>query len=116
MVEHVPLSKLEEGFEKGTAHIQNMIDSSKTLFDSKHYAMSISISILILEELTKFRVILIHLRKKKPISKEEWDALSKGGSHDTKLTKLFEDAQDEVIQMGEEHQNRVQKYSDEFMM
>jgi len=111
MVEHIPLSKLEEGFEKGTTHIQNMIDASKTLFDSKHYAMSISISILILEELTKFRVILTHLRKKKQITKEEWDVLSKGGSHDTKLTKLFEDAQDEVIQMGEEHQKRVQELS-----
>jgi AbiV family abortive infection protein len=107
MDEFIPLLKLEEGFEKQTSHIQGMIDSSKILFDSRNNTMSIAISILILEELTKFRDISIHLRERKSITKDEWDALSKIGSHNTKLTKLFENVQEEVIKMGEEHHKKV---------
>lgn len=109
MDEFIPISKLKEGFGIATRHIQNMIDSSKILFDSKHYTTSISLSILTLEELTKFRVILIHFHNKIPITKEEWISLSKGGSHATKLKKIYEDAMKQVIEMGEKHHKKVQE-------
>lgn len=109
MEEFIPVQKLEEGFHKETLHLQNMIDSCKVLLDSKHYTTSIALSILIFEELAKFRDILSHLHKKKPITKEEWISISKGGSHNTKLTKLLQDATKDVIELGEDHHKRVQR-------
>ena len=109
MDKYIPLSKLEEGIEKGNRHIRDMIDSSRILLESSHYTMSIATSVLILEELTKFRDMVIRLRDKKPFTKSEWDELSRGGSHIIKLVKLFEDVQNEVIQMGERHHRNVQE-------
>ncbi len=111
MVTDIPLTQLKKGFLVGVNHIQEMLDSSKTLLDTGHYTMSISISILTLEEITKFNKISTHIRKRKPISKEEWKELSKPGSHNAKITKVFEYAHDQVIEMGEEHHERVQELS-----
>ena len=105
----ISLSKLEAGFGIGVNHIQEMLDSSKILFDTKHYTMSIVTSVLVLEEITKIAEISEHIRSKKSISKKEWNKLSGSWSHSTKLTKLVEDAQNKVIEMGEEHHQRVEE-------
>ena len=109
MSNDIPLSKLENGFRTGIAHIQRMIDSSIILHKSEHHSMSIAISILAHEELTKLRVMVVHIRDQKPLVWKEWKELSRGGSHNIKLEKLYKDALNDVIQMGQAHHEKVQE-------
>ena len=109
MSKDIPLSKLEDGFRKGVVHIQKMIDSSTILHKSEHHSMSIAISILTHEELAKLRDMVVHIRDQKPIIWKEWKEISGGGSHKTKLEKLYDDALNDVLQMGPTHHEKVQE-------
>ena len=109
MSKDIPLSKLENGFKKGIVHIQRMIDSSIILHKSEHYSMSIAISILTYEELAKLRDMVVHIRDQKPIIWKEWKEISRGGSHKTKLEKLYDDVLNDVLQSGPAHHEKVQE-------
>lgn len=111
MPKDIEISQLKEGFEIGVNHIQKMLDASKILFDAERYTMSISLAILSLEEITKISEISEHIRAKKAISNTKWSKLTQSGSHNTKLTKLFVDSQNKVIEMGEKHHKKVQELS-----
>ena len=86
-----------------------MMDSGIILHKSEHYSMSISISILTHEELAKLRDIVVHIRDQKPIIWKEWKEISRGGSHKAKLEKLYNDALNNVLQMGQAHHEKVQE-------
>jgi len=105
----IPNEKLLDGFLKEIKHIEQLLEASKQLHESKFYGVSIAISILAFEELPKLRLIETRLRESQPIKKQEWLSIVKGGSHNLKLVKLFEDSRQQVISMGEEHHTRVQK-------
>ena len=109
MSKDIPLPKLENGFRKGIVHIQRMMDSSIILHKSEHHSMSIAISILTHEELTKLRDMVVHIRDQKPIIWKEWKEISRGGSHEAKLEKLYNDALNDVLQMGPAHHEKVQE-------
>ena len=109
MSKDIPLSKLEDGFRKGIVHIQKMIDSSIILHKSEHHSMSIAISILTHEELAKLRDMVVHISDHKPIIWKEWKEISGGGSHKTKLKKLYDDVLNDVLQMGPTHHEKVQE-------
>ena len=111
MSEDIPLSKLEDGFRKGIVHIQKMIDSSIILHKSEHHSMSIAISILAHEELAKLRDMVVHIRDQKPIIWKEWKEISGGGSHKAKLEKLYDDALNDVLQMGPAHHEKVREFN-----
>ena len=103
----IPLSKLEEGFHKGFAHVQKMIDSSIILHESGHHSTSIAISILAHEELAKLRYVVAHIGDQKPISLKEWKALSRGGSHNAKLEKFYADFYNDIIRLCSERPETV---------
>ena len=95
----IPLPKLEEGFGKGIIHIYKMVDSSIILHHSKHHSMSIALSILAHEELTKIRSVVGHIRDQEPIDLKEWKELSGGGSHKGKLEKFHTDAFNDIVKI-----------------
>ena len=99
MSNDMPMSKLEEGFHEGFAHVQKMIDSSSVLHKSGHHSTSIAISILAHEELAKLRYVVAHIRDQKPIDLKEWKKLSRGGSHNAKLEKFYADFYNDIIRL-----------------
>ena len=103
----IPLSKLEEGFHKGFAHVQKMIDSSIILHESGHHSMSVAIAILAHEEVAKLRYVVAHIRDQEPIILKEWKELSRWGSHNTKLEKFYTDSFNDITQLCSEHPEKV---------
>ena len=116
MSNDIPLPKLEEGFHKGFAHVQKMIDSSIILHESGHHSMSIATSILAHEELAKLRYIVAHIGDQKHISLTEWKALSRGGSHNAKLEKFYADFYNDIIRLCSERPEAVRKVNPNLTM
>jgi len=81
--------------------VELLLESSKLLHDSKKYSLSIPLSILALEECAKLNLFSRKVYQKRGVSQEEWSSLSKGGSHDTKLTRPLTDSKKELLQKGE---------------
>jgi len=105
----IPNEKLLDGFLKGIEHIDQLLKSCVKLNESKNYSISIAMSVLAFEELTKLRLIETRLRGNKPIKKQEWISITKGGSHTLKQVKMLDDSMQEVVKMGEGHHKKVQE-------
>lgn len=105
----IPHEKLEDGFQKCILHLDQLLESSVKLHELKNYSVSIALSILAFEELTKLRLIETRLRSNQNIKKEEWTRMTKGGSHTLKQVKILDDAMQEIVKMGKEHHKKVQE-------
>ncbi len=92
----IPLETLADGFEKCKRHIEELLKSSESLYNEKHYANSLAIAILAIEENAKLKVILNCILEKRGISKKEWYEITGRGSHEKKLIKNVEDRQKEL--------------------
>jgi len=98
----IPADQLEDGFKKQIEHINYLLESSEILFDNKKYSLSLALSVLAHEEVTKLRTIRGHLRKNQGITKKEWSDLTRGGSHKEKLIKPSKDKEKRLQEIGEE--------------
>lgn len=100
----IPPEKLSEGFEISKQHIKSLLKNSELLYDKKRYLAAIPLAVLAYEETAKLRVIVKHILSNKGITKKEWIELSrskkKKSSHKRKLSKLYEDAREEITKDG----------------
>mgnify|MGYP000040500184 CR=1 FL=1 len=107
---HIPEKYLKEGFKKQIHHIENLLESSQLLYDSKKYPSSLSLSILALEEITKLRLIREHLRKKEGISEKDWKNMKKGGSHKMKLVQPSMQRKKRLEDMDEQKYDAIEEF------
>lgn len=103
----IPHEKLREGYKKGKNLVLRLFDEDEFFYTQRQFSTSISLSILIKEELIKLNLIRNHIMNKSEISEKEWDAVSESGSHIIKLTKLYADALDQIKNLGEGGYNHV---------
>jgi len=89
LTDKIPISKLKEGLEKCKKQIQMLLDTCDALIKTEKYPSSIAFIILALEEFQKLRAISQHIKNNTPISKNEWDNLTK---HLYKLTTPYKEA------------------------
>lgn len=89
LTDKIPISKLKGGLEKCKKQIQMLLDTSDALIKTEKYPSSISFIILAMEEFQKMRAIYQHIKNNTPISKHEWNNLTK---HLYKLTTPYEEA------------------------
>jgi len=89
LTDKIPTSKLKVGLEKCKKQIQMLLDTSDALIKIEKYPSSISFIILALEEFEKLRAINQHIENNTPISKHEWNNLTK---HLYKLTTPYKEA------------------------
>ena len=106
----IPEKFLKEGFKKQVQHIENLIESSQLLYDSKKNSSSLSFAILALEEIAKLRLIREHVMENQGISKNGWYEMKKGGSHKMKLTKPSEQRKKLLEEMGEEKYKIIEEF------
>jgi len=98
----ISVKYLEDGFNKQNEHIKSLLESSEILFDKKKYSLSLALSVLAHEEVTKLRTIRKHLRDNQGITKKEWIDLTRGGSHKEKLIQPSKDKEKSLHEMGKE--------------
>lgn len=103
----IPQEKLTVGFDTCKDQIITLLSDSRTLYDSRKFASSITLSILAHEEVGKLNIIRIHILGKKDITKKEWDNISKPGSHTFKSTAFYNIALEDLKKMGEEKYNKI---------
>jgi len=61
----IPTDKLKEGLQKEANHIESLLEASQILYDAKKYSLSLPLSVLALEEVTKLRLIRNRYLQKK---------------------------------------------------
>jgi len=103
----IPQDQLREGYKKGRDLVFRLFADNEFFYRQGQYSTSISISILIREELTKLNLIRNHIINNSEISEKEWDAVSRLGSHNFKLKKPYTDARKQVQAFGEDVYNQV---------
>ena len=103
----IPKEKIQEGFKISHNQIVILLHDSQKLYEEKRYVSSISLSILARGELAKLDVLRLHATSNTGITKDEWTKLTRGGSHQDKLTKSYTDAQEQVSQLDEQTYNRI---------
>lgn len=106
----IPEKNLKEGFKKQIQHVENLLESSQLLYDSKKYPSSLSLSILALEEVTKLRLIREHLRKNKGILEKDWKNMKKGGSHKMKLVQPSIQRKKRLEEMDEKKYDAIEEF------
>jgi len=82
----IPNSKLEEGFQLCKAQSKMLLDSSEILSKKRKYVISIGLSILAKEELTKMRIFYRFLIRGLAIEQDMWKVLT---DHNVKLGLPF---------------------------
>lgn len=110
----IPQNQLHEGYKKGKELIIRLFGENEFFYKQKQYSTSISISILIKEEVTKLNLIRNHIINKSKISEEDWRLVSSAGSHGFKLKKPYTDALKEVKALGEERYNKIVKMEETY--
>ncbi len=79
----IPTEKISDGYRKCKRHVENLLYSSRILYDAKQYSLSLSLSILAREEIAKLLVIQDHLKNNTAISGMEWNKLTKSTKEST---------------------------------
>lgn len=103
----IPQDQLREGYKKERDLVFRLFADNEFFYRQGQYSTSISISILIREELTKLNLIRNHIINNSEISEKEWGAVSRLGSHNFKLKKSYMDALNQAQDFGEGVYNRV---------
>lgn len=105
----IPPEKISEGYYKEIDQIESLLHASNSLYDSKDYALSLAISLLAHEEISKLDVIQEHLKQKTGIMKSEWDDLTKKrGMHERKSTRHYTKARENI---GQKTQKDIDLYN-----
>ncbi|MDE1829489.1 MAG: AbiV family abortive infection protein [Thaumarchaeota archaeon] len=101
MTELIPIKKLVEGFNKSREHIGEILNDCKLLYGKKRFVSCMGLAILAQEELVKMNLLRNHISEQKSIQKENWKAFSQYGSHSSKLTALYKEADKETEKLSE---------------
>ena len=107
MTDLIPVKKLVDGFNKSREHIGELLKDCKMLYQQGRFVSSIGLLILAQEELVKINMLKNHINERKPITKEEWTAFSQYGSHTSKLTALYKEADRDTSKMSEAVYNQI---------
>jgi len=97
----IPSEKLKDGLKKEANHIESLLEASQILYYKKKYSLSLPLSVLALEEVTKLRMIRDNYLQNNGITTKEWFDMKKGGSHKVKLTKPSSERKKRLYEMGE---------------
>lgn len=97
-VKEIPLIKVSEGYKISSNIINRLLWDSEVLIKNKSYSSSIPLSILAFEEFSKMLILNSSLKLKKGLPISIWEGLSKGGSHDIKLT-LYIEARKKILEI-----------------
>lgn len=97
-IEEIPPIKVSEGYKISSEIIDRLLQDSEILIKNKRYSSSIPLSILAFEEFAKMLIFDAKLKHKEGLPISIWDKLSKGGTHDTKLT-LYIEARKKILEI-----------------
>ena len=78
MTELIPYDELDDGFQRTKFLVESFMDSSNLAFSKNHYHISIGLSILAYEEISKMQMFFFARQKGEGISKEDWNLVTKG--------------------------------------
>lgn len=117
MSDVISKKQLEEGFKKQTEQIEDLISAAQTEYDAKIYTVSIALSFLAFEEITKLRKIRDSDVLNGEMSLKEWRELTQGpGVHYKKIKKPIEDKIKHRQTKDNEHWNLVKDFVDKTLM
>lgn len=106
MIELIPLKELDSGFNRAKFLVESYFETSKLAFEKSHYHISIGLSILAYEEISKMQAFFMAKSKGKGISKEDWILITKGdkkqrkSAHVVKPTKSYIDRKNFIKERG----------------
>lgn len=104
----IPTERIQDGLDLCLQQIVELVNSAKGLYDAKHYATSVALSILATEELAKVRLLLERRDKKKDITRREWRDITFGRkSHKLKLTYEYVNAREFLLREVPEDKYRA---------
>lgn len=84
MTELIPISELDDGFLRAKFLVESLMDTSKLAHSKHHYHVSIGLSILAYEEISKMQMFFLAKQKGEGISKEDWKLVTKGDGKNRK--------------------------------
>lgn len=105
--------QLQDGFIHQKNQIEDLIFTAETAYSAKKYNISVALSILALEEITKLRQIRDSDYLNGELDLSDWKRLSEGpGVHVKKLAKPVEEMLKRQKEKDTKHWDEVQKFID----
>lgn len=107
----IPQKYIHKGYHRQEKHIQRLLASSQTLYDSEDYSASLVFSIIAFEELSKLRLLQEHLKSGKGIIKKDWNELNQSvGMHTKKESRLYELSRKNLQKMPKERYDKIAQF------
>ena len=106
MVELIPFTELDGGFQRAKFLVESFMESSKLACIKHHYHISVGLSILAYEEIYKMQMFFMAKQKGEGISKENWKLVTKGdwknrkSAHIVKPVKSYLDRKKFIEERG----------------